>query len=272
MTRLLALFAALMLVACGAEQKDFDLDPRPHRDAISGIENLLYAPQPPKIEDTERLGRMIDSLAGSLDGGRPPGPSAKAAAAVRAWKDTVVVPGEAGYVQLDLPATRRSWETVRDANFRPEPFFKIATGDLDDLQRSRTGGVDPMQLTLITLLAGELTSVLEKGRQEAEAFGDIGADIAPDSPEATALRSEWAEWTAKFDRKLGAVDWPERPPLAAEELSLIYQQLKNGEAELAKVTTQHATGVTPKADRIAALAEAGTLIEGAKERLDALRQ
>ena len=272
MTRVLLIFLAVLLTACGVEQKDFDLDPRPHRDMISGIENLLYAPQPPKIEDTERLGRMIDSLAGSLDGGRPPGPSAKAAAAVRAWKATVVIPGEAGYVQLDLPVARRAWEAVRDENFRPEPFFKVATGDLDDLQRSRTGGVDPMQLTLITLLAGELSSVLEKGRQEAEAFEDVGGDIAPDSPEATALRSEWAEWQASFDRKLGAVDWPERPPLAAEELSLIYQQLKNGETELAKVTTQHATGVTPKADRVAALAEAGKLIDDAKKRLDALRQ
>ncbi|GEM_PF-2618581 len=270
---LLALVAMLagLLTGC-PEQKDFDLDPRPHRDYIQALENLLYAPSPPKVETTEAVVKTATQLAGSLDAGRPPGPSKKAAEAVRGWVATFDVQGQSGYVAMDLSSARKSWQTLRDANFRPEPFFKIATGDLDDLQRSRTGGVDKMQLTLITLVAGELHSVLEKGRLEAETFGEIAGDVTADSPEATAIKLEWDEWVVAWERKLGAVDWPERPPLAAEEVGAIYQQLKNAEQELQGVTGSHESGVTPKVVRTARLDEAGKLIEAAQARITALRE
>ncbi len=273
MPRPLVFLAAIAFLLSGCpEQKDFDLDPRPHRDMIQGLENILYAPEPPQVETTQRVLDISAKLAGSLDAGRPPGPSQKAATAVRDWAAKFDVHGEVGYVAMDLPAARKSWQTLRDANFRPEPFFKTATGDLDSLQKSKSGGVDPMQLTLITLVAGELTSVLEKGRLEAETFGEIGGDVAPDSPEATAIKAEWDEWVVAWERKLAAVDWPERPPLAAEEVGAIYQQLKNAEKELAGVTAAHDSGVTPKVVRTGRLEEAGRLVEAAQGRINALRQ
>jgi hypothetical protein len=274
MPRLLVLFLCAGLAAAlgCVEQKDFDLDPRPHRDVISSLENLLYAPSPPKIETTEQIMRMGKELANSLDGGRPPVPSKKAAIAVRAWAEGLSIQGEAGYVTLDLAAARKSWEAVRDANFRPENFFKIATGDLDGLQKSKTGRVDSMQLTLITLAAGELTSILEKGRLEAETFDEIPADMEAGSPEAIAVKTEWDRWVTVWERKIDSVDWPERPPLAAQEVGAIFQQLKNAEKELVQVTGPHESGVTPKDTRILHIAEAGELIEAAHARIVALRR
>jgi len=269
---LLSLLVAALCVACSVEQKNFDLDPRPHRDSMQGIENLLYAPHSPKMETTKQIVDMAGVLAASLDAGRPPGPSKKAAEAVRTWSSTIAVQGEVGYVMMDVPKARKSWQAMRDANFRPEPFFKVAGADLDDLQKSRTGRVDAMQLTLITLVAGELASVLERGRMDTEAFAEIGPDVSADSAEATAAISEWSEWVDMWERKLGSVDWPGRPPLAAEEVGAIYQQLKEVEKSLIAVVAPHESGVTPKAARNAGLAEAGKHLDAAKARLDALRE
>ncbi len=271
-TPLLLALVALLLTACDADQKDFDLDPRPHRDVISGLENVLYAPRAPKIEMTAQVQQLAADLASSLDGGRPPGPSKKAGDAVRTWGEGLAGHGEVGYVALDLPAARKSWQALRDANFRPEPFFKVADADLDTAQRSRSGNVDPMQLTLITLAAGELRSVLETGNLEAETFGEIAGEITADSPEGTAIQAEWSTWAAKWDRALGDVDWPARPPLAAKEVGAIYQQLKNAEKELVAVTAEHATGVTPKAERTIRLAAASELVAAAEGRIVSLRE
>ena len=122
------------LVVQKAPAKDVRLDATPFRASIEGIEDGFYATDRLTYEMKDLLRQSLGQL--PLDLRRLPPSLAQRRALDGLEMFCVMNAQEVSDDSYDVMAARTKWESLRDAHFRPAPWFRASTTALEQAQQS----------------------------------------------------------------------------------------------------------------------------------------
>ena len=142
------------------------LDPLGFRGAIEKVESVLYSPDRLTFEHRMTLRSGLGELQTGL---RQTLPSRAQRDALERLEPFCLMTGvESDLQDFDVVATRKRWEELRAAHFRPAPWFRRGTVRLEQAQTSDAARGIPADAHLyqpaldqIKLLAARVESVLE---------------------------------------------------------------------------------------------------------------
>jgi hypothetical protein len=186
---------------------------------------VLYQERPAEISDPGRAAELAYRLAERV------GTEARGRSARLAFHSLTAyaagVDPEGGYVAPDLSRPRRDWEALRAELFRPSPWFRAASAELEALQRRPEPAPDPEVRRRLEQWARAISTLVAEGGPPMMSHGEELVDAAEGSAEERRLILRWRAFAEVWDDRVERVAAlaPAQPGWSHDELFAAHQEL-----------------------------------------------
>jgi hypothetical protein len=247
------------------------LDPDPYREQIRALEAVLYREGAADAATGSHVVYAARRLADAVHTNEAEPLATEASQEILAFAADIDQSDHVGFATLDLPAARASWAQVRGRLFVTAQWFAgLETSAGRRVVRAGPGAGGFLAANL-RRLSDQVADLITAGREETAGFGEIGVDVPEPSEEAAQLRSDWADWSRDWDRRVNALATVLPPSPAAgasSELVLAHQGLANVVHALRLLpTTTSDVGIPSPRERQERFDAADSTLQQARERL-----